>query len=257
MTNPVKKKYPYSKIYQYRYPDNTAKHTRPLHVALTVQSRWRPPGIYLTRSSSLIWTVRYVFPTIHRCRGSFTLPTVTTEFTPERTHPGRWILLDLTQVTVFHLNPVLTVREILGLGFGAPCIYRRLLSLLVRWSGAGRRWYAEQRFWGFCAAVMPLSSLYVVVVSVFLKVFGFLAVSCSFLWVEFGWSPEMFYFTNDMFSVFWFWIRRVFFWSSYVSDWNVALGWAESMNVVYVPAPLVCLLQLSSDGYCRDAISGC
>jgi hypothetical protein len=124
----------------------------------------------------------------------------------------------------------------------------------------GRCWYAQQGLWGFCAAVMPLSSLYVVVVSVFLQVFGFLAVSCSFLWVEFGCelSPEMFYFTNDMFSVFWFWRSRgLFFWFSYVLDWNAALGWAERMNVAYVPAPLVCLLQLSSDGYCRDAISGC
>jgi hypothetical protein len=172
----------------YIYPDNTAKRTPPsrLHVALTVQSRWHPPGRYLTWSSSLIWTVRYVFPNIHRCRGSFTLPTVTTEFTPDRSHPGRWILLDLTQDTVFHRNPVLNVREILGLGFGASWIYSRLLLVLVPWSGAGRRWYAEQGFWGFCAAVMPLNSLYEVVVSVFLKVFGCLAVSCSFLWVEFG-----------------------------------------------------------------------
>jgi hypothetical protein len=220
------------------------------------------PELYLTWSSSLIWTVRYVFPNIHRCRGSFTLPTVTTEFTPDRSHPGRWILLDLTQDTIFHRNPVLAVREILGLGFRAPWIYRTLLPLLVRWSGARQceDGAGTREFWGYRAAVMSLSSLYVVVVSVFLQVFGFLAVSCSFLWVEFGCesSPEMFYFTNDMFSVFWFWrSRALFFWFSYVLDWNAALRWAESMNVVYVLAPLVCLLQLSSDGYCRDAISGC
>ncbi len=63
-------------------------------------------------------------------------PTVTTEFTPDRSHPGRWILLDLTQNSVFHRNPVLTVREILGLGLGAPCTLRRLLLLLVQRSGA-------------------------------------------------------------------------------------------------------------------------
>jgi hypothetical protein len=125
----------------------------------------------------------------------------------------------------------------------------------------GRRWYAEQGLWGFCACGDAFEFSICGGISVFLQVFGFFVVSCSFLWVEFGCelsSPEMFYFTNDMFSVFWFWTSRgLFFWFWYVLDWNAALGWAESMNVAYVPAPLVCLLQLSSDGYCRDAISGC
>jgi hypothetical protein len=49
MTNPVKNKYTLLKdISKNIYLDNTAKQPPPLHVAMTVQSRWRPPGRYLT-----------------------------------------------------------------------------------------------------------------------------------------------------------------------------------------------------------------